>query len=120
MTLICLHGNLLRDQVELHCFLQNVLALCTLWVLSDYLLDGIIELNFLEDFSYGPVTAILLALRKLAYERCETSKPCPRVLSLIVSHEFVYALLVGLSANSSVLLVRLVTFFYQSANGKQQ
>lgn len=113
MTLICLHGHLLRDQIELHCFLQNGLALCTLWVLSDYLLDGIIELNLLEDFSLanGPVTAVLLALRKLAYERCEASQPCPWVLSLIVSDEFEYALLVGLSANPSVIIVRLVAVF---------
>ena len=122
MTLICLHGHLLRDQVELHCFLQDGLALCTLRILRDYLLDGIVELNLLEDFSlaYGPVTAEFLALRKLAYKRCETSQPCPGVLSLIVSHEFEYALLVGLSANPSVIIVILVAVSKQSAYGKHQ
>lgn len=113
MMLISLHCHLLRDQVELHSFLQKPFAICAVRVLCDYLLDDIIELNFLEDFSNGYVTAVLMALCNLAYERCETGQPSARVLPLIVSHEFDKALLVGLSANPSVLIVIFETLFDQ-------
>ena len=75
------------------------------------MLDGIVVLNLLEDFRYGPVTAVLMALSQLAYERCETSQPFPRVLPLLVTHKFENALLVGLSADPRIFFVRLVTFF---------
>jgi len=117
MTLIRLHSHLLRDQVDFYCFLQNFFAYSTLRVLSNYLLDGIVDLNLLKDFTDGRAA---LAIRKFEYERCKTSQPCTRILSLIISHEIDDALRVCPFSNPSVFFFRMEALFDQSDYGNQQ
>ena len=117
MTLIRLHSYLLRDQVDFYCFLQNFFAHSTVRVLSNYLLDGIVDLNLLKDFTDGRAT---LAIRKFEYERCKTSQPCTRILSLIISHEIDDALWVCPFSSSSVFLFRMEALFDQSDYGNQK